>query len=259
MSLYLIRAEWMKMHSLRSTWWSLGAMIVVTLGVMLLGTFIYTSQYNTLSASEQAQMHADAIGLILQPGATFGQVALCVMGVMMIAGEYASGMIRTSLLAVPRRLPLLAAKGAVLATLMFVIGAVLGLVAFLVGRVMLRRYVSVSLGDPGVIRAILGLGLYLGMIGLFALAIGALIRHTAGALTAVIALVFVANAVTGLIPGSAGNYISAYLPSNAGLEILSSGRWAGNVLTPWQGYAVLCGWTVLLMALAAGLLVRRDA
>jgi len=119
--------------------------------------------------------------------------------------------------------------------------------------------VSVSLGDPAVIRAIIGLGLYLGMIGLFALAIGALIRHTAGALTAVVAVVLVANALAGLIPGRAGTYISAYLPSNAGLEILSSGRWAGNVLSPWQGYAVLCAWTVLLMALAAGLLIRRDA
>jgi ABC-type transport system involved in multi-copper enzyme maturation permease subunit len=255
----LLRAEWTKLRTVRSTVWSLGATIVVTLGIMILATSVYTTQFAKLPPEEQAHMRADAIGLILQPGAAYGQIGVCVLGVMVIAGEYASGMIRASILAAPRRLPLLAAKGLIFAALVFVVGELLAFTAFFVGAAVLHKHLTVSLGDPGVLRAIIGLGLYLSTVGLLALAAGALIRHTAGAITTVLAVVLVLNGLAGLLPGDTGRYVSAYLPSNAGAQILTSGRWPGEVLTPWQGYGILCAWTVLLLALAGWLLKRRDA
>jgi hypothetical protein len=255
----LIRAEWTKLRSVRSTAWSLVATVVATMGIMLLATGLYGGQFATLAPDEQAHLRADAIGLILQPGAAYGQIAVCVLAVLAMTGEYASGMIRASLLAVPRRLPLLAAKGAVFAALAAGVGLVLGAVTFLAGRAMLSDHVSVSLGDPGVARAIVGLGLYLGTIGLFALAVGALVRHTAGAVTAVVGVVLILGGLADLLPGKAGRYVPAFLPADAGRRILSSGRWADDVLTPWQGYGVLAAWTALLLVLAGWLLIRRDA
>jgi ABC-2 type transport system permease protein len=114
---HLLLAEWTKLRSLRSTIWSLAAMVALTLGITGLATALYMGQWDSLPPADRQHLLADPIGLILQPGASYGQIAVCVLGVMVIAGEYATGMIRTSLLAVPRRTPMLAAKATVFAAL----------------------------------------------------------------------------------------------------------------------------------------------
>jgi ABC-2 type transport system permease protein len=115
------------------------------------------------------------------------------------------------------------------------------------------------LSDAGVTRAVLGIGLYLSVLGLFAMAIGALVRHTAGAITGVIGFVLVLAPLTQLLPGTIGKHIHAYLPSEAGLLITQAHERAGQVLSPWQGFGVFCLWTAALLAVAATLLMRRDA
>jgi ABC-2 type transport system permease protein len=125
--------------------------------------------------------------------------------------------------------------------------------------VTVHRTITVSLSQPGVTRAVVGSGLYLTVLGLFALAIGALIRHTAGAITAVIGLVLVIFPLAGLLPDSWGAHVHAYLPTVAGQLITADKHQAGQLLSPWQGFGVFCAWTVLLLAAAIYLLQRRDA
>jgi ABC-2 type transport system permease protein len=255
----LLLAEWTKLRSLRSTVWSLAVMVALTLGITGLATALYMGQWDSLPTADRKHLLADPIGLILQPGASYGQIAVCVLGVMVIAGEYASGMIRASLLAVPRRTPMLAAKAAVFAALVFIVAELIAFPSFLIGQANLRRHVPISLGDPGILRAVVGLGLYLAVMGLFALAIGALVRHVAGAIAGALGFVLVVSNLTALLPGRLGEHVNAYLPGNAGQQLLSSGHDPGALLSPWQGFGVLCLWTALLLGAAAWRLQRRDA
>jgi len=182
-----------------------------------------------------------------------------VLGVLVITSEYSTGAIRASLLAVPRRIPMLAAKAVTFAILVFVLGEIVSFAAFFLGATILHSHAPVSLSDAGVTRAVVGSGLYLTVLGLFAMAVGGLVRHTAGAITGVIAFVIVLEPLSTLIPGTWGNHIHDYLPTSAGRLIISTVRVSGQVLSPWQGFGVFCLWTAVLLA-AAGILLRlRDA
>jgi ABC-2 type transport system permease protein len=256
---HLLLAEWTKLRSLRSTTWLLAVMVALTLGISGLATALFMAQWDSLQTADRQHLLVDPIGLILQPGASYGQIAVCVLGVMVIAGEHSTGMIRTSLLAVPRRTPMLAAKAAVFAALVFVVAELIAFPSFFIGQANLQRHVPISLGDPGVLRAVVGLGLYLAVMGLFALAIGALIRHVAGAIACALGFVLVVSGLTALLPGRLGERMSAYLPGDAGQQILSSGHDPGALLSPWQGFGVLCLWTALLLGAAVWRLQRRDA
>ena len=255
----LLLAEWTKLRSVRSTVWSLATMVVLTLGITGLATAVYSAHWSSMSPGERGQVLADPIGLILQPGSTYGQIAICVLGVMVMASEYSTGMIRASLLAVPRRTPMLAAKAVAFALVVFVVAELIAFPSFFLGQAVLHPHVQIAIGDPGVLRAILGLGLYLSVIGLFAMAIGAIIRHVAGAISITLGFLLVLSTLASLLPGSLGAHVNAYLPGNAGQLIMSSGRVPSQLLTPWQGFGVMCLWTALLLAIAASLLKRRDA
>ncbi len=255
----LLLAEWTKIRSVRSTVWSLALLIVLTLGFTGLFTWLTVLQWDKSDPSQRAQIVADPVSTILGSGLEFGQLTICVLGVLVISSEYSTGVIRASLLAVPTRIPMLAAKVVVFAALVFVVGEFVTFPSFFIGAAILHSHAPVSLGDPGVARAVFGGGLYLTMLGLFALAIGAVIRHTAGAITGVIAFVLVLAPLTQLIPGSIGKHIHAYLPSEAGQLIGQAHQRSGQLLTPWQGFGVFALWTVVLMCAAAYLLRRRDA
>jgi ABC-2 type transport system permease protein len=255
----LLLAEWTKIRSVRSTVWSLILLVVVTLGFTGLFTWLTVLQWDKSDPSQRAQVISDPVSTILGSGLEFGQLTICVLGVLVITSEYSTGVIRASLLAVPRRLPMLAAKVVVFAALVFVIGECVTFPSFFLGAAILHSHAPVSLSDPGVARAVFGGGLYLAMLGLFALAIGGIIRHTAGAITGVIAFVLVLEPLAQLIPGSIGKHIHAYLPSEAGQLIGQAHQQTGQLLTPWQGFGVFTLWTVVLLAGAAYLLQRRDA
>ena len=154
---------------------------------------------------------------------------------------------------------MLAAKAVVLAVVLLVVTEIVAFCSFFVGSAILHAHVQVSLSGSGVARAVIGAGLYLTVLGLLALAIGTMIRHTAGAISTIIGIVFVLPILSGLLPSSWGAHINAYLPEQAGTLITHTQEQSGDLLSPWQGFGVLCIWTVLALAVAAYLLERRDA
>ncbi|MES5816910.1 ABC transporter permease [Streptomyces sp. RG80] len=259
MSAALVTAEWTKFRTVRSTTWSLVAMVIVSIGLATLATSVYIGQWQELDAADRQQMTTDPIGLVLQPAATFSQTAICVLGAMVMASEYASGTITASFLAVPRRTPVLAAKALVLAAAVFVAAEVAAVASFFIGRQVLSERVDLSWGDAGVARAVLGFGIYLALIALFSLAIGALLRHVGAAIAGTLVVVFVLPGVAGLLPGDVGEYVSGYLPGGeAAQAIMSTGDTSDALLSPWQGIGVMAAWTVAALALAALWMRRRD-
>ncbi|MEU6749157.1 ABC transporter permease [Spirillospora sp. NPDC046719] len=255
----LMLAEWTKIRSVRSTLWSLVLLVVLDLGFTALFVGLTVGQWDKADAGDRARVVADPVGTILGSGFSLSQLTVCVLGVLVIASEYSTGMIRASLLAVPRRLPMLWAKATVFALIVLVFGLVVSFVSFFIGAAILHGKAPVAIGDPGVLRAVIGGGLYLAMLGLFALAIGAIVRHPAGGITGVIAFVLVLAPLAQLLPGSIGDHVHAYLPSEAGHLIAQAHQGKDDLLTPWQGYGVFAAWTAALMAVAAYLLRRRDA
>jgi ABC-2 type transport system permease protein len=256
---HLLLAEWTKIRSVRSTLWSLILLVVLSFGFTGLFTWLTVLQWSKAGAAGQQRVIADPVSTILGSGLEFGQLAICVLGVLVISSEYSTGVIRATLLAVPRRTPMLVAKAVIFAAVVLVVGELATFGSFFIGSPILHSHAPVSLGDPGVARAVFGAGLYLTVLGLFAMAIGALIRHTAGAITGVIAFVLVLSPLTQLIPGSVGKHIHGYLPSEAGQLIGQAHQQPGQVLSPLQGFAVFCAWTAVLLVGAAVLLRRRDA
>lgn len=255
----LLHAEWTKLRTVRSTMWSLLLLVVLVPGLTFLLTWLTISQWSKADAASRAQIIADPTGTILGAGFQLGQLTICVLGVMVIATEYSTGMIRASLLAVPKRTPMLAAKAIVFAALVFVFGEIVAFPSFFIGAAVLHSHAPVSIGDAGVLRAVIGAGLYLTVLGLFALAIAAIVRHTAGAITGVIGFILVLAPLTQLLPGRVGKHIHAYMPSEAGHLIGQAHQARSDLLTPWQGFGVFCLWTALLLAIATYLLQRRDA
>jgi ABC-2 type transport system permease protein len=254
-----LRSEWTKIRSVRSTIWALGALVVVTIAFTALFNWLTVSQWDVLAESQQQAVMLDPTGQILGSGFQFSQLAICVLGVLVMTGEYSSGTIRATLLAVPKRTPVLVAKVAVFAVLVFVVAEAAALTSFIVGATILGSRVDVSLGDPGVLQAIIGVGLYAAMLGVFAIAIGALLRHTAGAITAIIGFVLVLSPLALLLPGDWGRYVYAYLPTNAGQRIATTVQAPTDLLTAWQGFGVFALWTAALIIGAGYLLKRRDA
>ena len=255
----LMLAEWTKIRSVRSTVWSLILLVVLDLGFTALFTFLTVSQWDKADPQQRVAVVADPASSILGSGFAFSQLTVCILGVMVIASEYSTGMIRASLLAVPRRLPMLIAKALVFAVLILVLGTAVSVASFFIGAPIRHGKAPVALGDPGVLRAVVGGGLYLSMLGLFALAIGAIIRHTAAAITGVIGFVLVLAPLAMLLPGSFGKHVHAYLPTEAGHLIGQAHQGPNDLLTPWQGYGVFAVWTAALLIAAAFLLKRRDA
>jgi ABC-2 type transport system permease protein len=256
---HLLRAEWTKLRSLRSTVWSLLLLVVLDLCFTVLFTLLVVTQWEDNGPRFRATIVADPTSIIMAGGLQISQLTVCVLGVMEIASEYSTGMIRASLLAMPRRLPMLAAKAAVFGLLVFVVGATVSFVSFFIGAAIIHPKASVALDDPGVLRAVVGGGLYLSILGLFALAIGAIFRQTAAGITAVIGLVLVLGPLAQLLSGDLGKHVYAYQPSVAGRLIIQAQQAPDDLLSPWQGYAVFVGYTALLLVIAAVLLERRDA
>jgi ABC-type transport system involved in multi-copper enzyme maturation permease subunit len=255
----LLLSEWTKIRSVGSTVASLGLLVVLTLGFTALLTWLTVSQWSKAEPSQQRQIIADPVSTILGSGFQLSQLTICVLGVLVITSEYATGMIRASLLAVPRRVPMLAAKSVVFAVLVFIVGELVAFPSFFVGAAILHGKAPVALGEAGVLRAVIGSGLYLAVLGLFALAVGGLVRHTAAGITGVIGFVLVLAPLAQLLPGSFGKHVHAYLPSEAGHLIGQAHQGPHDLLTPWQGLGVFCLWTAVLLGAAAYLLQRRDA
>ncbi len=255
--LEVLTSEWWKLRTVRSTWWALAAVTVfnvvtaAVLGIVL---------PKVLSARQQASMH-DRVGLTLA-GLHLSQVAIGVLGVLVITSEYSSGMIRASLAAVPQRRLVLAAKTAVLglaavaAGLATCYGAYFAFQVFLPGGSPLRM----PLSDSGVARAVTGAGLYLAVLALAGLGLGATLRSSAGAITALLGMLFVPTLILQLLPASWQDTVGPYLPLNAAeaVYLVGSGGHQAH-LGPWAGFGVLCAYAAAALAGGFILIGRRDA
>lgn len=253
-----LRSEWTKFKTLRSTWWSLAVMVVVSLGMSITASAVTTAQYNTLDAQTKAKFRDDTIGLLLQPGAAFGNLAITVLGVLLIASEFSTGMIRSTVLAAPRRTPVLAAKATVLAAVVFVLAELIAWANFFIGSQIVKKHATVTLSTPGTLRAIVGFGLTMALTALISLAIGALLRHTAGALSVALGTNLVVPSLLALIPGSTGQHIAWAMPARAAQLIMDRTPDAGTPYGPWGGLAIVALWAAGLLAVAFVSLKKRD-
>ena len=249
-------SEWTKLRSVRSTRWSLAVAFVFTIGIAAIATAVFRHHWPTMNPRDRADFHPLELNLV---GVQLAQLAIGVLGVLVITAEYSTGMIRASMTAVPKRLPVLWGKAAVYGatTLVLMIPSVL--IAFLIGQSILAGGSGIphlSFGDPGVARAVVGAGLYLTVVGLFGLGLGAIVRNTAGGIATFAALMFVLPPLMNVLPTSWNDAASPYLPLQAGQSIMS--LTSGNHLSPWVGLGVLSGYTAAALGLAAVLLRTRD-
>lgn len=253
---HVLRSEWTKFWSVRSTMWTLVLLVVLTVGFGAL--FTWGTETTWQQQPEEARAAFDAASISLA-GLVFAQLAAAVLGVLVISSEYSTGGIRTSLTAVPKRLRLLTAKAIVLGVVTLVVGTVTSFIAFFVGQSILAQAdLQTDLGQPEVLRAVFGGGLYVFATAMFGFALGTLLRHTAGAVTLAVALLLVLPPFTGLLPGDWGSAVSRYFTSNAGQQITYVHQ-SGESLSPWAGYAVFTAWWIVILAAAAWLMQRRDA
>jgi len=252
----VLRAEWTKLRSVRSTWWTLLATLVGTVGIGLGVCYATVARWDQMSLLDRLQLDPTFKSLT---GLLLAQVAVAVLGVLAITSEYATGMIRSTFAAVPARRSVLASKAVVLVVPVLIASTAASVIAFLGGQAILAsKGAGISISDPGVLRAVIGGGLYLTLMAVFALGLGAICRRTAGAVAGFVGLVLVAPSIVGALPKPWGPDIAKYLPSQAGQAILNVHP-ATNSLAPWTGFAVLCAWAATALAVAAWLITRRDA
>jgi ABC-2 type transport system permease protein len=261
----VIRSEWIKLRSVRSWLVMIGAAVVVVVGMGALAAAVASGAVTAparpgggAATGRNPFASTDPTALSLA-GVTLAQLIVGVLGVLLISNEYANGSIRNWFGAVPRRLPVLWGKAVVLTVLLAVVMVLACLAAFLLGQAILGEAKSTTLAADGVLRAVVGSGLYLAGIGLFGIAIGALMRNTAGAIAVVVASLLIIPGLIGLIlPDSWNQNVSPYLPSTAG-QAFTSVHPADTLLSSGAGAAVFVGWLVVLLAGAAVLIRRRDA
>jgi hypothetical protein len=247
------------MRTVRSTMWTLVAMAAITVGVSAIATIAISGHWASMSLSDRAGF--DPTGFSLN-GLLFSQLVIGVLGVLLMSAEYGTGTIRSTLAAVPRRPTVLATKAAVFAAVSVVVGEVLSFSAFLLGQTLLKSPVPhASLGQPGVLRAVVGGGLVIAVLGLFALGLATIIRHTAGAITAYVGALLVLPLIISALPSSISNPVNKFMPLNIGGAMVSTHQNLahGGSLSPWVGFLVLCGYAVGALVVGGVLMVKRDA
>jgi hypothetical protein len=251
-----VRAEWTKLRSVRSTYWTLLAMGGIMVGVSALLCAAYVSRYDHLSALDRATFRP--IGFSLN-GIYLAQLAIGVLGALVMTSEFGTGLIRATFGAMPQRRLVLAAKGVVLAAAALVVGIASSFAAFFAGQAILSsKGIGVSITQAGAVRSVFGAGLYLSVLGLLALGVGTIIRRTAGSIATVFGLVFVLPILVAQLPSSWSDPISKYLPSSAGLAMIGGSRGA-STLSPWMGFGVFCLYAAAAVVVGALCLTRRDA
>jgi ABC-2 type transport system permease protein len=251
-----VRSEITKIRSTRSTYWALLALIVATIG------FGALASWGTAS-------HAGDIGPAFDPtkrslgGLYISQLIIAVLGALTVTSEYSTGMIRTSLTAMPRRGTVFAAKAIVFTVVALVASLIATFSAFFLGQALMSgKHINATIGQPHVLRAVIGGALFLTACGLLAFGVGMILRHTAGAITAAIGLLFVLSILVNFLPQSWQTDVDKWIPALAGSQVwttVAAPPGETPMFSAWPGFAVLAGYAVL--ALAAGLVVfrRRDA
>jgi ABC-2 type transport system permease protein len=254
----VLTSEWTKLWTVRSTRWTLGVAFVVMAALGPVASAVQMGHWAGMSPQDRATF--DAVNTAT--GGWHGaQLAIGVLGVLVISGEYATGMIRSSLMAVPHRLPVLWAKIAVYAAVTFVLMLIATLISFFASQpILAEHHVQRTLGDPGALRTVIGCALFMTVLGAMCVGFGGLLRRTAGGLAMFVGLLFVLPGLLDILGSSLNNTISPYLPLNAGMTVLSHRFDPGSHhLSVWGGFALFCGYALVAIAAAAVTLMRRDA
>lgn len=270
----IIRSEWVKLLSVRSTWWAYAILLVLTVGLAAqMSSSLSFAGVDGVPTQDAIQ---DLAVYAVMVSTDFGALIVSVLGVLVIAGEYGTGMIRSTLTAVPKRLPVLFAKALVFAVATFVVSALAFVVAVPISVGLLSgNGIAVRVDDPKYWLSLLGGVGYLVLVGLIALAIGALLRNTAGGIAVALGLVLAAPLALGLmlgfvqaawaenlamlLPSTAGNLLFSYPTAQSWVNLAPPAAGSGWVTEPWQGGLVLIAWIAVLLTTAAVLLKQRDA
>jgi ABC-2 type transport system permease protein len=251
-----VRAEWTKLRSVRSTTWTLLATAGIAIGFGALVAVSQMSSWDDLDRAEQLRFDPTFFSL---SGLWLAQLAVGVLGVLLMTSEYASGQIRATLGATPQRPIVLASKATTFSATVMVVGMLSSAVAFFVGQTIFEsKDLGVSINDPGVGRAIIGGGLYLTGVGLLGLGLGTILRRTAGAVAALVAALVLAPLVSSFLPLSFQKSAGRFLPAQAGMAVFSVTPDPSS-LAPWTGYGVLLAYVAAALLLGGFLLHRRDA
>jgi ABC-2 type transport system permease protein len=244
--------EWLKLRSVRSTWWTL---LVFAAGMIGLAILVMSRQHDSASLHPGFDPTNDSFA-----GLAIGQLALGVLGVLAVTSEFSSGMIRATFAATPRRPLVLAAKAAVVAAVALMAGEIMAFVAFGAGEAVLKSPIPhAALGQPGVLRAVLMAGAYPALIGLIGVGLGALIRHTAGAISAVVGVLFVLPLILVPLGTSIQNAAGQFMPMLIAENSLTAVKPVPHSLSPGLGFALLCLYAVAALAAGGWALARRDA
>jgi ABC-2 type transport system permease protein len=255
-----LRSEFTKIRSVRSTYWTLLMLLAISVGI---GAAI-----SAVVAADWSQPHPGAPPGVYDPTQIsivaliyLGQLVMVVLGALVLTAEYSTGMIQTSLIAMPRRIALYAAKAVAFAAVALAVSLATAFTAFYLGQALLARsHHSATLADPGVLRAVIGSALYLTLCGLLAFAAAAIIRNTAATITAMIGLLFVIPVLVNLLPSNWGNDLVRWLPTSAGRAISATvGPQDPHLFLPWGQLAVFAACTAVLLVAGGILFRKRDA
>jgi ABC-type transport system involved in multi-copper enzyme maturation permease subunit len=257
----LVRSELTKMRSVRSTKWTLLLTVVLTIGLAAILTGIQAGHWSHVSLADRLTFDPTNLSLT---GLSLGELTVGILGVMVITAEFGTGTIRSSLAAVPNRGLFLLAKVAAFGLVVLTVGEVISFAAFFLGQAMLTHPVPhATIGQPGVLRAVVGGGLYLTCIGLLAMGIGTIIRHTAGALAAFVGILLIIPALIPAFPTGVQNAVSKFEPVTIGNAMSSVNPHVASgstpTFSPWAGMAILCLYAAIALGIGAWRLVSRDA
>jgi ABC-2 type transport system permease protein len=251
----VLYSEWLRLRSLRSTWITLFVTVLILVGIGALSALGSVSHENGGAVTRPNDFDPTLRTLV---GAFLAQLALGVLGVLAVTGEYSTGMIRATFTAVPRRMTVFLARMTMFAVLSLTALVPTAVVTFWIGQAILARDdVDTTLGAPHVLRAVVGCALFLTAIGLLGMALGWLIRHTAGAIASLVGVLFVVPLVIVFMPQPWPDRLEKWLPAGAGQAIMHTVR-DSDSLGPWAGFGALMLYVVAVLAIAAILLRARD-
>ncbi|MGD0440233.1 MAG: ABC transporter permease subunit [Acidimicrobiales bacterium] len=249
----LLASEWTKLRSLRSTMWTLGITVVLGIGISAIATAETRAHWSSSQISGFDPTGTSLIGLF------FGQLTIGVLGVLVMSGEYSSGTIRATFSAAPRRPLVLLAKALVFGVVSLVVAEVVAFASFFLGQALLSPpAIHATISSPGALRAVAGGGLYLCLIGLFALGISTIVRHSAGAISTFLGILLLVPVVIRALPSSLANRIEMFMPDHIGAAVVTF-HMGQETLPPFVGLLVLFAYAAALLTVGGVLLVRRDA
>jgi len=256
-----LRSEFTKIRSVRSTYWTLLMLLAVSVGLgAAISAVVAGSWSQPPSPGAPPDIH-DATQVSIAALLILGQLVIVVLGALVLTAEYSTGMIRTSLIAMPRRIVIYVAKAVAFGAVALAVSLVTAFTAFFLGQSLLARtHYSATLAGHDVLRAVIGIALYITLCGLFAFAAAAIIRNTAATITAMIGLLFVIPTLVNLLPQSWGNDLVRWLPNSAGRAISATvGGQDPHLFSPWGQFAVFAVYTAVLLVVGGILFRKRDA